>query len=36
VYRRILRARIPNVYYRNDIGHAFETDMDALTRWGYL
>ena len=36
VYRRILRARIPNVYYRNDIGHAFEADLDALTRWGYL
>jgi phosphoribosylamine--glycine ligase len=36
VYRRISRARIPNVYYRNDIGNTFESDLDALTRWGYL
>ncbi len=36
VYRRISRALIPNVYYRNDIGHSFDADLDVLKRWGYL
>jgi phosphoribosylamine---glycine ligase len=36
VYRRVSRVRVPNVYYRNDIGDTFEADLATLTRWGYL
>jgi phosphoribosylamine---glycine ligase len=36
VYHRISQVQIPNVYYRNDIGQNFLTDVEALRRWGYL
>jgi phosphoribosylamine--glycine ligase len=35
-YRRIQNIRIPNMYYRRDIGDRWFTDTDKLHNWGYL
>lgn len=35
-YERVARVRMPNVFFRNDIGHSFDADVAALRGWGYL
>ncbi len=35
-YNRIKNIRIPNMYYRTDIGDRWFTDTDKLHTWGYL
>ncbi len=36
VYNRIENIRIPNMYYRKDIGDRWFEDTDKLHNWGYL
>ena len=36
VYSRISNIRIPNMYYRKDIGDRWFEDSDKLHNWGYL
>jgi phosphoribosylamine---glycine ligase len=36
VYSRIANIRIPNMYYRKDIGDRWFEDCDKLHTWGYL
>jgi len=36
VYNRISNIRIPNMYYRKDIGDRWFEDTDKLHNWGYL
>ncbi|MBN1940890.1 MAG: phosphoribosylamine--glycine ligase [Candidatus Diapherotrites archaeon] len=36
VYNRIKNIRIPNMYYRTDIGDRWFEDTDKLHNWGYL
>ncbi len=35
-YSRIRNIKIPNMYYRTDIGDRWTEDSDRLTIWGYL
>ena len=35
-YDRINHIAIPNMYYREDIGARWDTDLRQLTAWGYL
>jgi len=36
VYARVEKVKIPNMFYRNDIGERWTKDIDRLTIWGYL
>ena len=37
-YERVARIKLPNVYYRNDIGNGWHerSEVDKLLMWGYL
>jgi phosphoribosylamine--glycine ligase len=35
-YKNVRNVMIPNMFYRNDIGHRWTRDSDMLLSWGYI
>jgi phosphoribosylamine--glycine ligase len=35
-YQSVKNIMIPNMFYRDDIGQRWFTDVDMLLSWGYL
>ncbi|MGD0478133.1 MAG: phosphoribosylglycinamide synthetase C domain-containing protein [Nitrososphaerales archaeon] len=35
-YQNVRNVMIPNMFYRNDIGHRWTRDSDMLLSWGYI
>jgi len=36
MYNKVKNIKIPNMYYRNDIGNSWYKDIKKLKKWGYI